>query len=246
VGDDWHEARFLPDGDRLADAGLRAVVRLWRQAIVIREIRAPVFRRLDNADDLLDLGEVRRLIVETGGDAPGAGLEPTHDDRAHALDLVRRRAPVGGAHYLRPGAVEPDVGADIERQARGAGARELLRQVDTSAAVGVQDFRRDSLREHVLSGRQCIDRRVAMDIDEAWRHEQARRVDFLRRARVAEVAHARDEPVRNPHVRPIAGKAGAINDSAAADDQIEPRRLCADKDTEENRGHQGRHEDHPP
>ena len=198
VRDDRHEARLLPDGDRLGDADPRAEVRLRRQAIVIREVRAPVFAPARRRGRLPRPGRSTPACSRVRRRRPRRPRSsPLDDQRAHALDLLRRRAPIGGAHHLRPDAVEPDVGADVERQAAGAGARELLRQSRTLPPPS--GFKISVVTPCVSMfsavGKR-IGRRVAVDVDEAGRHVQAGRVDLLRRARRCQVADARDEPVR--------------------------------------------------
>ena len=58
---------------------------------------------------------------------------------------------------------------------------QLLRDVERTAAVGVEDLGRHALGEHVDGGRQRVRRRVAVDVDEAGRDEQPARVDLLAR-----------------------------------------------------------------
>ena len=97
VRDDRHQPRLLADRDRLGDPGARAEIGLRRQPVVIREVRAPRRRGVDDAHDFLDLRVVSRLVVEAGGNAPCAGGERARDVAAHPRDLVGGRPAVRGA-----------------------------------------------------------------------------------------------------------------------------------------------------
>ena len=225
VGDDGNQSGLLPNGDRLGDAHLRAVVRFGRDAIVISEVGARRPRHVDHLDDFLGAGKVARLVVESGRHAPRALLQPIGDERAHLLDLGRRWALVGVAVHRLPRRVEPNVAADVHRQAGSGQRRHLLRDVERAVAIGVEDLSRDALRQHVHRRRQRVRRRVAVDVDEAGGDEQPTRVDVRGRRRGGKVANRGDEAVADTDIAVVARIAAAVDDGAVADDDVEAWRL---------------------
>ena len=159
------------------------------------EIRPRVAGDVDDLDHFLGIRKVRRLVVETGRHAPRALAQPVRNQRAHARDLVGGRASIGVADDVDPGGVEADVAADVHRETGHGQRAHLLRDVERSAAVGVEDLGGHALREHVDRGRQRIRRRMTMNVDEAGRHEQAARIDVRGRGGVVQVADRGDEAV---------------------------------------------------
>ena len=156
-------AGLLADGDRLGHAGPRAEVRLRREAVVIGEVGPPRrARRRRRLIDFLGLREVGRLVVETGRHAPRAALEPVDDQRAHPLDRPRASARRSAAPTTcGPDAVEPDVGADVEREAAARSRR-------SAAARDRAGRRRPALRISVVT--PCVSMFSAVDSasGDAW------------------------------------------------------------------------------
>jgi hypothetical protein len=80
------------------------------------------------------------------------------NQRAHLLDLGRRRSLIRVAVHGLPRGVETDVAADVHGQA-GRGERlHLLRQIERPVAVGVEDLGGHALCQHVHRRRQRVRR----------------------------------------------------------------------------------------
>jgi len=61
---------------------------------------------------------------------------------------------------------------------------------------------------------------VVVDIDEAWRNRQARRIDPARCRSGVEIADGRDAPVANPHVRADGGSTFSVQYRAPRDQNV--------------------------
>lgn len=105
-----NKSRGLTDGARLLHPHHRAEARFRRQAIVIREEGPPRACPGKDGSDLGNGGEIGRLVIQAGRDAEATCRESGLHECAHARDLVRRCAMVGGARNRRPDAVEGDAG----------------------------------------------------------------------------------------------------------------------------------------
>ncbi len=68
----------------------------------------------------------------------------------------------------------------------------MIGEVDRTCPVRVHDLGRDALREHVRGRHQTVGRGVAVDVDEAGRDEQPRRVDVDIGAGPGQIAYARN------------------------------------------------------
>ncbi len=211
---------------RLRHAGLRAEVRFGRHAIVVGEV-GPRGRATSTTWITSSVSrEVRRLVIETRRHAPRALAQPVRNQRAHARDLVGRGAPIGVADDVDPRGVEADVAADVHRETGHGERAHLLRDVERSAAVGVEDLGGHALREHVHRGRQRVGRRVTMNVDEAGRHEQAARVDRAwPRWPSSRSPIAAMKPFANPDIGVVARVAAAVDHRAVANDDVERLRL---------------------
>jgi len=63
---------------------------------------------------------------------------------------------------------------------------------------------------------------VGVDIDEAWGDDEARGVNHAGRSRVGS-AQGGDAAVTDGHVRAERGRAGAVDDAAIAEEEVEVR-----------------------
>ena len=220
VGDDGGEAGAGAHGDGLGHRGYRAEPRFRRQAVVVGEGGAPFACHPDHRDHVFGRGEVRRLVVEPGRHAPGAGGETGGDQLAHPRRLRSRRPAIGQADHLGPHAVEPDVGAEVHRQAARRRAVELRRQVERSAAIGVHDLGRHPLGQHVGGGDEALRRGVAVDVDETGCDEQASGVDVDVGSRVRQAADPDNRSAGDRHVGLVARRSGTVDDGAVTDDHV--------------------------
>ena len=188
---------------------------------MVREVGAIGLRRLDDLDDLFPGGIVGWLIVETRRDTPRPTIEVGRDDLPHSPQLLGRRTPVGFADDARPGTVEADIGADVDRQPTTRPLCELLVEIGTAAAVGVQQFGRDPLRQHVLCSRECSRRRMAVEVDEPWSHIEPGGIDFALGGLTRQIADTEDVAPGDRDVGLDRFSAGSVDHRPVPDDQIE-------------------------
>jgi hypothetical protein len=69
--------------------------------------------------------------------------------------IRRGRTPIGGSHHGLPGGIEPNERADVDCEPALGETRQLLRDVERSAAVGIENLGRDALRQHVRRARRA-------------------------------------------------------------------------------------------
>ena len=127
---------------------------------MIGEDGAPGFRHAHDAFDFTLGREIAGLVVEARGNTPRTLLEAMPHHPPHPLDRFGRRPGIGRAHHLSPDAVEADVGAHVQGEARARVAAELRVEVGGAGAVGVQDLGGDPLGEHVLGAQKAFGCRV--------------------------------------------------------------------------------------
>ena len=146
----------------------------------------------------------KRAVTDERGNVQGRA------GRVHALEVLAEAGPVQGQFR--------GVGAGERRHLCGAGDGERR-----SSAVA-DDERRHALTQHRVHRRldERRDVRVAVDVDESWRHDQARTVDPARGRRLG-VVRAEDvlDPVAGDHegARPGQGP-GSVDDQRAGDDEV--------------------------
>ncbi len=200
---------------------------------MIREVGPRVAGGVDDANDFFGPGEVSWLVVETCGHSPRALIETRGDHAAHALDLFGRRTSIGIADDRLPDGVEANVAADVERQASLGKSRHLAGDVERAVPIRVENLRRHALRQHVDGRGKRIRRGVAVNIDEAGRHDQAPGVDCLLRRRRCKIADGDDEPVADADVGGKPRIAAAVDDGSAAHDHIESRCLRIERNPQQ-------------
>ena len=187
---------------------------------MVREVGPKELRGAHDRDHLVGCREVSRFVVESSRYAEGAGLQPRDDERAHLLDLFVRRSPVVGTNDLGPHAVETNVGARVHGETGARELSELFVDVERTAAVSVEDLRRDALHEHVRCPPETARRRMAVQVDEAGRHIETAYVELERGARTGKVAHARHGAAVNGHVALVGRHPRAVHDRAAAQENV--------------------------
>ncbi len=105
----------------------------------------------------------------------------------------------------------------------------LRGEIDRSAAVRIDDERGDALRHDRLRlpqlGAGETLARVRVHVDEARRDVAVAGVDHRCRVRVREHAHRRDAAAADAEVRAHPWIAGAVEDTAVANHDVESRRL---------------------
>jgi hypothetical protein len=190
---------------------------------VVGKVCAPFGRGLDDADDVFHLCVVGGLVVEPGRDAPGAFLETGDDDLLHLHDVIGGRRSIGQPLHLRPRGIEADVAPEIDRQTLAVVPRQLIAQVGRAAAVGIDDFARHSLRQHVLGSRHGRLRGMTVDVDEARRDEEPRHIELEGRVLFRQIADAGDGAAGDRDVGPDSRQTRSIEHRAVAQDDVEPR-----------------------
>ena len=161
-------------------------------------------------------------------------LEACCDHAAHPLNLFWRWAAIDAADHLLPDRVKANVAADVHGETRLRQPRHLPRDVQWTIPIRVEDLRRHTLHQHVDGRRQRVGRGVAVDVDEAGSDHQAFRVDRFPGEAAGQIADRDDEAVADADVGHKARIAAAVYDGAAAEDDVEGRRLCVEHGTEEH------------
>ena len=114
-----------------------------------------------------------------------------------------------------------DVGADVLLLVGGA----LRRQIDRAAAVGIDEHRRQALREQRLAVLQLLGRQpaagVRVHVDEARRDVAIAGVDHRLGGGVAERSHRANAIAGDADVGAIPGIAGAVEHAAVANQDVE-------------------------
>ena len=202
-----------------------------------------------DGDDLLGRRMQGGRIEGAGRHADGAGVERFGDELLHRRDLVRLGRAVERAHGAYAQRRVADQGGDVQRrrralelgevggEARKAGPRGGIEEVerrgqrrlghqgrDADAAVA-GDHRGHALRDleaHVgLRQQRLVVVRVR--VDEAGRHDASAGLDRLACRVAGEIADRGDAAADDADIGVEAGRARAVDDGAAADEEVEGR-----------------------
>src|SRR5215467_702359 len=87
------------------------------------------------------------------------------DHCAHLSDLFLGRAAIRLPNHGGPHTVKSDVGANIDSEAGRSGERELLRDVVTTNAIGIQNLGSDTFSEHLFPRRSRRPTRTAVNVN---------------------------------------------------------------------------------
>ena len=96
----------------------------------------------------------------------------------------------------------------------------IATEIGIPAAIRIEDFGRDALRQHVLRRWERVHRRVAVDVDEARRDEEAGRIDLGRGCRTREISDAGNGSVHDGDICDRTRKSRAIDDGSMAKQQV--------------------------
>jgi len=220
------QAALLADLDRLA----HAVGDTRRLVAHVRDVDAA--HAAGHPRELDDFGGRRerpRHVEQSGAQSERAVLHALLHERAHPVELRRRRFAIGRTDHLIAHRSLADEHREVRRDARGRHAIEKRPQRNRRPAVRSLEDRRHTLPHVVVRGRHLEDAaaRVRMEIDEAGRNDFPGGIDNARRRRVDPRRDARDGVAANRDVSTVPGTARSVDDAAVADDQIEGRRLRA-------------------
>ena len=236
------QLRLLGDADREAQlANL-----LEALAADVRCVVAAVGRGdLRERHDLVGILGSAALVARH--QAPRAFFHRARNELLHPIELGRCGRPRGVAHHDAAHLLGRDMGDEVHRHAAALDALEVAgerRPILSDGAALVRGLflqpvaRCDAgaLAEHVerdalphFALRERIGEhghvRVGVEIDEAWRDDAACGVDHARGLRVRERSDGGDAPVPDADVARDPRVACAVDDVAAADDDVERRRL---------------------
>ena len=241
---------LAPDAQSFVDRGQNGIALVAH----VRGVDAAEFRRLGGQrDQLLGLGVGSGRVLERSRDADGAVAHRLPDQFLHLIELCRRRLLVVVAQHHAPDLGGADVAGQIDAHALLFQTGEVLLKgapvgrdviVIVARAVGLDDGviqRRDGTAFAGdlggdalidLRGQARIDQdgqlRLAQHVDEAGSDDHAVGVDGARALRVAQIADGGDLAVANADVARVPGRAGAVDDVAVGDDDVEGlvRGLC--------------------
>ncbi len=198
-------ASHRADTNRLGDGGLE------RGALVPHVGRVNAARV---GGDAREVDDFRNPCVGSG-DVLQAGREPDGavrhrppDERLHPVQLRQRRNAIGGAHHRLADGVVADERREIYRGTRLTDLGEGFADIQRGRTAVASDDRRDSHPDEVL-GSRMIGQIVGMcvHVDEAWRDDQACRIDDLTRRGARDVPDGHDAAVLDPDVSETAGSA---------------------------------------
>jgi hypothetical protein len=179
---------------------------------------------------------------------PAAGIERLLQPLAHRGDLVRPRRPVELGHGADPQCRMPDQAGRVERRRRAIECIEVIGEmrigVIRSIADQIQGRRRSAverqrrkadpaiagndggdplagLRRHIRRSQECTVV-VGVHIDKPRRDDLAGDIDLARAGRLRQPrTDLRDPGAGDGDIRRVARPAAAIDDSAAAQDQVD-------------------------
>ena len=177
---------------------------------------------LRQLDDLVQLRVVGGHVEQSRRESQRSLLHADFDEPLHLLEFGRRGRAVLEAQHFRPHprvtGEEPDVGRHLQR------CHVLIERPRLVAAVEAREDRGDPLPREVLRQRVLVDRRldVRVVVDEAWRDDEARRVELARRliGRDAVAIDPGDPIALDGDISLDRGRTGAVDDGAAANDEV--------------------------
>ena len=216
---------------------------------LVGDVDAAVLGRgLRQRHELVGGREAVRDVLQRRADAERALAHRAGDQRLHLGDLVGGRRPVGLADDVVAQAAGADEGADVDGRGRALEPGEVLverapvlghlEEVVAGLAVGhhlvvhrrnrhafAGDLGGDALGD--LAGRPAVDEHVelglAEQVDEAGRHHQAGGVDPRRGLGRRQVAERGDPVAGDADVGAEPRGAGAVDDLAVGDHDVEGR-----------------------
>ena len=220
---------------------------LPRLGPLVRNIDAAVLARgFGQFDQLVGRGKPARHVLQRGADPECAVRHRRFDELLHLDDLRRRRVTLAVADHIGAQATGADKAADVDRRAVLLKARKILLErpevehhleavvlrldrggqaivdrCDRRALAG--DFGRDALRD--LAGGAVVDKdvefRLAQHVDEAGRHHEVASIDGRRRRPPGQLADRRDAIARDAEIAEIPRRAGAVDNAATGDEDVE-------------------------
>ena len=213
-------------------------------------IMAPVPRRhAGQGDELLFLGIGARVVVEPGGETPGALLHASVDQLLHAFQLLGRGRAIRVAHDLGAQGIMRHLVDHIGAGMNGLEPAEVGCHIERPAAAVAGDDRGDALHEiakvRAPGGlRQRGNAGIAMrvQIDEAGGNHQAFAVDDPRLPGRGELTDAGDTLALDGQVPDLTRLAGAVMKRCPANDEIGlDRRIGRSRQQDQRKHHEVKH-----
>ncbi len=194
-------------------------------------------RDLGQGDNLIRLGEIARGVEWPGRQTVSTGLHASPHMILHRLQLGVGRSAVVVIEDRDAHGVVPDQRRDVNPGTRGQNVRHLPRQIEGTAAVGVDEHRGDALRDdRTHAGAFLDDQRLAsvrMGVDEAGGNVEPARIDHAcGRGGGGNRADLDDPVTGDGNVGLPPGRASAIEDPPAADEDVVGLGLKAGGETE--------------
>ncbi len=218
VGDLDAAAGHLADANRLRDR------RLERRPLVahVRGVDAALVA--GNARQLDDLARLRvgaRHVLQAGRESHRPVRHRAPDERLHPVELGDRGVAVRRPHHFAAHRVVTDERREVHRRASLLDRRQRLADVERGRAAIARDDGRDAHADEVL-GARLLDEvvGVGVDVDEAWRDDEPRGVNHLARVELRERADLDDASGPDRDVSPPRGRAGAVDDLPAGNQQV--------------------------
>ena len=236
-------SRLAPDPDRLVQRGHDLVALVPE----VRRIDPAEPRGLPRQrHELRRLGVGRRRVLERGREPHRAVPHRLAHQLPHPVQLGRRRVPVVVAQHHPAHLRGAHVGRQVDADALPLQAGVVLRQrppvgrdadLVVARAVRLDDGVIERSRRPAFPGdlggdaledlggqagvRQDAELRLPQHVDEPRRHHVPPRVHHPLGLRALQPPDGRDPAVPDAEVRRIPGRAGAVDDPAVADDEIE-------------------------
>ena len=182
-------------------------------------------------------------VLQPGREADGAISHGAEDELLHPVELALRRIAVRSAHDFAAHGVVADERREIYRHAGALDSCQRLPDIECGRTAVARDDGRDAHAYEVLCARFISEIvGVGVHIDEAGRHDQTGRVDDVAGFASRDRADGGDPAVLDRHVRAPGGRAGAIDDLASGNHQIESwRRLAARSLSSKDKEHRQNH-----